>query len=91
MAADRSDIGHCVKTLVKQTQSPRAIDMQKLKRLGRYFKGRPRVVQRFVRQREPTRIDAYGDSDNAGDPESRRSTVGQIIMLGQHTVKHSCT
>ena len=64
--------------------------MQTLKRLGRYLKGRPRVVQRFVRQREPTRIDAYGDSDNAGDPESRRSTVGQIIMLGQHTVKHSC-
>ena len=32
----------------------------------------------------------YADSDNAGDKESRRSTVGQVAYLGEHAVKHLC-
>ena len=35
-------------------------------------------------------ITCYGDSDHAGDVETRRSTVGQVIMLGTHCVKHCC-
>ena len=35
-------------------------------------------------------ITCYGDSDHASDVETRRSTVGQVIMLGTHCVKHCC-
>ena len=30
------------------------------------------------------------DSDHAGDFESRRSTIGQVIMLNKHCFKHWC-
>ena len=30
------------------------------------------------------------DADNAGDQETRRSTVGQIAFVGGHAVKHMC-
>ena len=71
-------------------QTPREWDMQRLKRLGRYLKGHLRVVQVYERQQLPKKITAYGDSDHAGDVETRRSTVGQVIQLGMHTVKHCC-
>ena len=77
---DRADLGHCVKNLAKKMQTPRECDMQRLKRLGRYLKGYPRVIQLFDRQRMPKVMTCYGDSDHAGDVESRRSTVGQVIM-----------
>ncbi len=37
----------------------------------------------------PTTIRVLVDSDNAGDRETRRSTVGEVIKLGQHAVKHN--
>ena len=64
--------------------------MQRLKRFGRYLKGHLRVVQVFERQKMPKVLTCYGDSDHAGDVESRRSTVGQIILMGTHCVKHCC-
>ena len=90
MATDRADLGHCVKNLAKKMQTPRECDMKRLMRLGRYIKGHPRVIQLFERQRMPNMITCYGDSDHAGDVETRRSTVGQVIMLGTHCVKHCC-
>ena len=38
----------------------------------------------------PKQLTMLGDSDHAGDPETRRSTIGQIAMLGQHTIQHHC-
>ena len=90
MSTDRADLGHCVKNLAKKMQTPRECDMKRLMRLGRYIKGHPRVIQLFERQRMPNMITCYGDSDHAGDVETRRSTVGQVIMLGTHCVKHCC-
>ena len=43
--------------------------MTNLKRLGRYLKKRPRLVQLFVDQASTAnviRLDVYGDSDHAG-------------------------
>lgn len=39
---------------------------------------------------KPEELQMYVDSDNAGDKESRRSTVGQVAFLGEHAVKHLC-
>ena len=100
LAADRADIGNTVKNLARRMQQPRVFDQMKLKRLARYLKGKPRVVLRYRPQRAPTilrlevpkpkELEMYVDSDNAGDKESRRSTVGQVAFLGEHAVKHLC-
>ena len=50
--------------------------MTNLKRLGRYLKKRPRLVQLFVEQTSTTnvvRLDVYGDSDHAGCLKTRKS------------------
>eukprot|EP00959_Pyramimonas_sp_CCMP1952_P241949 5057334-Pyramimonas_sp.AAC.1 len=51
LAPDRADIGDAVKNLAKHMQSPKQVDMARLKRLARYQKGRPRVVQVFRRNK----------------------------------------
>eukprot|EP00959_Pyramimonas_sp_CCMP1952_P390735 8188425-Pyramimonas_sp.AAC.1 len=76
-------------------QAPKQCDMLRLKRLGRYLKGRPRVVQRFRRNRkispdDPVNVVVMVDSDNAGDKVTRRSTVGTVTFVNGHCVKHSC-
>eukprot|EP00959_Pyramimonas_sp_CCMP1952_P153054 3201655-Pyramimonas_sp.AAC.1 len=95
LSPDRADIGDAVKNLAKYMQSPRQVDAARLKRLARYLKGRPRVVQKFTRDRNTANDDVVKvvimvDSDNAGDKVSRRSTVGQVAFVGKHVVKHMC-
>ncbi|CAK0906520.1 unnamed protein product [Prorocentrum cordatum] len=95
LAPDRADIGDAVKNLVKHMQSPKQVDMARLKRLARYLKGRPRVVQVLRRDQHlargsPLPILVMVDSDNAGDKTSRRSTVGQVVFVGGQVVKHAC-
>ena len=66
--------------------------MTNLKRLGRYLKKRPRLVQLFVEQASTTnvvRLDVYGDSDHAGCLKTRKSTTGVVLMRGAHCLKVS--
>ena len=44
LAADRTDIQYAVKTLATSMAKPTNGDWQKLKRLGRYLVGKPRLV-----------------------------------------------
>merc|ERR1711911_93626 len=44
LAQDRSDIGFVVKELCRHMSSPSKSDWDRLKRLGRYLAGRPRVI-----------------------------------------------
>ena len=102
LAADRADVADCVKNLARKMQEPRVFDMARLKRLARYLRGKPRVVQRYApykghqdivvctKPMSKSDLDMYVDSDNAGDRETRRSTVGQVAFLGGHVIKHLC-
>ena len=66
--------------------------MTNLKRLGRYFKIRPRLVQLFVEQTSTAnvvRLDVYGDSDHAGCLKTRKSTTGMVLMRDAHCLKVS--
>ena len=62
-------------------------DWQKLKRLGRYLVGRPRLVICYDWQAPMTRLTANSDSDWAGDKKSRKSTSGGIVRIGTHFIK----
>ena len=58
-----------------------------MKRLGRYLKGNPRLVQLFRWQDSPYSLDGYTDSGWAGDKITRESTSGGIVFRGAHAVK----
>ena len=77
---DRADLSEAVKSLARHMKSPTSYSWGRLKRLGRYLVGVPRVQQLFKPQQMFTSIRVYCDSDHAGDLKSRKSTTGLICM-----------
>ena len=87
LSLDRSDIQYATKSISRYMSEPRDYDWIAVKRLGRYLKGAPRMIQHFEFQDMPGKVTTYTDSDWAGDKVSRKSTSGGVIMLGKHVVK----
>ena len=58
-----------------------------LKRIGRYLKGRPRLVWRYDWQAEQDIIDVHSDANWAGCKRSRKSSSGGTIAIGAHLIK----
>ena len=90
IAPDRPDIGFAVKESARSMSAPRESDMRKIKKIGRYLRGVPRVVCRFPWQRLPSRLTTFTDSDWAGCHKSARSTSGGVVCLGEHVIKSYC-
>ena len=67
--------------------NPRQGDWAALKRIGRYLKGSPRLIQHFRWQQMPETVDVFTDSDWAGCRSTCRSTSGGITRFGAHTLK----
>ena len=59
----------------------------KLKRVGQYIKGRPRVVWSYEWQDEATTEDVFADGSWAGCKRTRKSTIGGCVMVGYHCIK----
>lgn len=91
MTQDRSDIQYAVKELSRAMSNPTSQDMSRLRRLGRFLKGKPRVVTelgyRTAKVDGTINIDVYTDTDFAGCARTRKSTSGGIIKVNGHTVK----
>ena len=87
LAQDRADLGEAVKALSRHMKEPNARDLQDLKKLGRYLKGRPRAFYQFRPQRHQGTITVYVDTDHAGCLVTRKSTTGMNATLGNHTVR----
>ena len=88
LSQDRVDLSYSTKELCRDFSVPNEGSFGKLKRLGRYCVGRPRLVYRFPFQEESDIIDAYVDTDFAGCAVTRRSTSGGCCMIGSCCVKH---
>ena len=86
LSLDRPDLIDAVKSLATSMKGPKASDMSRLKRLGRYLLGVPTMVRIFNRQALPQQLRVYGDSDWAGDMVSRKSTSGFAAMNGTHLI-----
>ena len=84
IAQDRPDIAYSVKEIAKAMMTPTTEDMEKLRRVIRYMKGRPTIKLRYGWQALPTKIVVKSDSDHAGCPKSRKSTTGIAVFFGQH-------
>ena len=84
LALDLPDIQFAVKEAAKNMSAPTTPDWRLLKRLGRYLKGAPRAVQKFVWQDDPSELVIYVDSDWAGDRATRKSTSGGMVFREHH-------
>ncbi len=92
LGQDRLDISEAVKCLSQAMANPREGHLAQLKRLERYLGNRPRTALKYEAQESRlARIQAYTDSDWAGEAISRRSTSGMVIRRGSHIVRHSST
>ena len=91
LSEDRWDIGFAAKELCKGMASPSEANLMQAKRLGRYLKGRMRVVRVFRKQRKPRKLVVHGDSDHIGDVKTRKGSCGYIIYHGVNTIKAGCS
>ena len=87
MAADMPDVQFACKEVCRDMSNPTSQSWAKLKKLGRYLVGRPRVVWRFPWKNGVGPLRVYTDSDWAGDTKTRKSTSGGLILLGEHCLK----
>ena len=87
LAQDRSDLQYSGKELARGMQSPTHGHWQKLKRVARYLKLRPRVATRYEKQERCSHVDVWVDTDHAGCLRTRKSTNGGALQLGSHTLK----
>ncbi len=87
LAQDRPDIQYSCKELAKGMSSPTEGDWQKLKRLGRYLVGKPRVVLYFDYQHPVSILCSRVDTDHAGCLKTRKSTNGGALTFGKHCIK----
>ena len=87
LSLDRADIQYSTKRCCKAMSKPLKRDWERLKRLGRYLKGHPRLVQIMKWQDEVNKLDLYVDSDWAGCKETRKSTSAGCIFMGEHCVR----
>ena len=66
---------------------PRNVDMKCLMNLGRYLKGRQRVIDKFDHQKNWKIMDTWSDTDHAGCLRTRKSTNGGVALFGNHCIK----
>ena len=72
LAQDRGDIVYAAKELCRIMSAPTESDWQGLKRLGRYLKGKPRLVQMFEWQEDGSELEVDVDTDHAGCTRTRK-------------------
>ena len=84
ISQDRTDVRFAVKELCREMARPTCGSWRKLKKLARYLRGQPRVVQNIKLD-----VDGFGnevkivvDSDWARCSQTRKSTNGGCIMVG---------
>ncbi|XP_026384604.1 uncharacterized protein LOC113280164 [Papaver somniferum] len=84
----RPDISYAVPRVCLFMHDPREPHMQALKQIIRYLQGTiPQGL--FISVSTTSGLTAYSDADWAGYPDSRRSTSGYCVFLGDNLVSWS--
>ena len=87
LSQDRADVAFACKEACRSMSAPRFVDLEKIRRLGKYLVGVPRVVQHFHWQSSDAELVVYTDADWAGCKRTRKSTSGGLVMRGSHSIK----
>jgi hypothetical protein len=73
--------------MLQSKSKPTVKDWAKLKRIGRYLIGKPRLVYKYEFQEDVHVLTAYSDANWASNAGDRRSTSGGVILHGSHYIK----
>ncbi len=73
--------------IMQKMSNPNRGDLERLKRLARYLKDRPRSRTIYGYQRKPEEIDVSVGTDYAGCSRTRKSTSGGVLQYGKHLIK----
>ena len=88
LSQDRPDLQTPVRVLAKGMSEPTERHMTALKRLARFLRLKPRLVQLFKWQDKVTSsMDTWTDSDHARCVRTRKSTIGACSMLGDSCIR----
>ncbi|KAL5722154.1 hypothetical protein ACHQM5_005711 [Ranunculus cassubicifolius] len=84
----RPDITYSVNQVSQFMNSPTDTHFLAVKRILRYLKG---TLGRglFFDTNSPYQLQAFSDADWAGNPDTRRSTSGSCVFLGNHLISWS--
>ncbi|XP_068667673.1 uncharacterized mitochondrial protein AtMg00810-like [Aristolochia californica] len=85
----RPDLAHAVNSVSQFLHSPTADHFLAVQRILRYVKGTLHYGLSFRPSASPGSLVAYSDADWAGCPDTRRSTSGYSIYLGDNLVSWS--
>lgn len=85
----RPDIAYAVNSVSQFLHAPTADHFLAVKRILRYVKGTLHFGLTFRPSTVPSTLVAYSDADWAGCPDTRRSTSGYSIYLGNNLVSWS--
>ena len=89
LSQDRVDGSFSGKELCREFARPNTLSLQKLKRLGRYYVGKPRLVYKYAFGKgDADVLDVFVDTDFAGCSQTRRSTSGGCALVGGRLIKH---
>ena len=70
------DIQYATKEAARGMANPRQPNYEKLLRLAKYLLGRKSCVIKYAYQKNVYALNCFGDSDFAGDLETRKITSG---------------
>ena len=83
---DRPDIQYATKEVCRRMCKPIEKSWEMLKRIGRYLKGRPRLIWKYGWQSPQDVIDVHCDANWAGCRKSRKSSSGGTVQIGSHLI-----
>ena len=86
LAEERWDIKHAAKECLKGMSKPKVVHVRMLKGIGRYLLYRPRFALLLRWQTKPASLTVFSDSDHAGNPTTRKSTNGGVVMIGSNAI-----
>ncbi|XP_024974794.1 uncharacterized protein LOC112512898 [Cynara cardunculus var. scolymus] len=81
----RPDITYAVQQICLFMHAPREPHMNALKRIIRYLQGTVQLGLQLYSSR-PSQLLAYTDADWGGCPDTRRSTSGYCVFLGDNLI-----
>ena len=81
LSADRPDLQFASKEVCRWMAAPTQLSLRAVKRLGRYVRGKPRLVYYYPWQ-SVDYTDVYSDTDWAGCLKTRKSTSGGCVVMG---------
>ena len=75
------------KDIARFMPKPEEQDWRAAKRLARYLKDHQRVVLEYKYQKLPNKGVVWSDTDFSVCKRTRRSTSGEVVMLGKHCIE----